>query len=282
MPKEKMSHDQARQLVCCVCTNLRGSKAIRAVSDAEEKVVRDKVYSGYDSSSDYFPSGICKACIFFIKKLMNETEAGITVNLVLPEDYNCQLPRATRTTSVPTCNCRWCDLGRMNGPKFKQWQMEVKGRQDKNKIERLCATCFVGIQRNSKHTCCPSKVEAVQNLVATLSGNLKWSLALEILQEETSHSGDHSVSLTPARGGHNVVVTLGLSPSPPPLEPLSHEEVIVMATNAHLTGAQTTSIMVDIRNKYGKKVVESHLKPIIALNNTRLAQFFKNKGLPLL
>ena len=51
MPKEKMSHDQARQLVCCVCTNLRGSKAIRAVSDAEEKVVRDKVYFGYDSSS---------------------------------------------------------------------------------------------------------------------------------------------------------------------------------------------------------------------------------------
>ena len=165
----------------------------------------------------------------------------------------------------------------MNGPKFKQWQMEVKGRQDKNKIERLCATCFVGVQKNSKHTCCPSKVEAVQNLVATLSGNLKRSLALEILQEETSHSGDHSVSLTPARSGHNVAVTLGLSPSPLPLEPLSHEEVIVMATNAHLTGAQTTSIMEDMRNKYGKKVVESHLKPAIAIHNARLARLFKTE-----
>ena len=138
MPKKKMFHEEARQLVCCVCTNLRGNKAIRVVSDAEEKVVRDKVYTGYDSSSDYFPSGICKACIFDVKKLMNETEAGSTVNLVLPEDYNCQLPRATRTTSVLTCNYRWCDLGRMNGPKFKQWQMEVKGRQEKNNIETMC------------------------------------------------------------------------------------------------------------------------------------------------
>ena len=132
----------------------------------------------------------------------------------------------------------------------------------------------VGVLANSSHTCHPSKVEAVRNLVATLPDHLKEQVALEILREEVGESGDRRLSLTPASGGRRVSVTLGAD-SPLPMEVLSHEEVITMATNAHLTGSQTSSVMADMRAKFGRSIVESHLKPAITLHNDRLAKFFR-------
>ena len=71
-------------------------------------------------------------------------------------------------------------------------------------------------------------------------------------------------------------VYLGKLPTPPaPMEPMSHEEAIAMATNTHLTGEQTTSIMADFRSKYGQKVVDAYLKPAISLHNCKFSQFFK-------
>ena len=274
MPKEIMSHDQAREKVCSVCTNQRGTKAHRRINQKEEVVVRSNILPDYDSSKEHFPAGVCKRCIFDLQELSCGGEEATKVKLVLPEDYSCELPRATRATANLTCTCRWCKLARMNGPQFALWKKQVAGRRGSGEVERLCSSCFMGVLANSSHTCHPSKVEAVRNLVATLPDHLKEQVALEILREEVGESGDRRLSLTPASGGRRVSVTLGAD-SPLPMEVLSHEEVIRMATNAHLTGTQTTSIMADMRNKYGKKVVGTYLKPALALHNSRLARFFR-------
>ena len=276
MSHDIMSHDQARGKVCCVCLNRRGSKACRGVTEEEEEVVRANILSDFNSSSEHFPSGVCKGCIFDLRKLRCGGEVAAKVKLQLPKDYNCYLPRSTRATANITCTCRWCQLGRMYGLELRRWKKEVSGKPGRGAVERLCPTCFVGVLENKSHTCCPTKVEAVRNLVATLPHHLKEQVALEILREEVGESGDRRLSLTPARGGRRVSVTLGID-SPLPMEVLSHEEVIVMATNAHLTGTQTVSVMADIRNKFGRKVVESHLKPALTLHNNKLAGFFKTE-----
>lgn len=114
MPKDRMSHDQARQKVCCVCTNLRGKKALRGVTAAEEQLVREHVLPGFDRRIEFFPSGVCKGCMFDLAKLERGWEEGAKVQLVLPEDYTCELPRSTRATATIPCSCRWCHRGRMN------------------------------------------------------------------------------------------------------------------------------------------------------------------------
>ena len=271
-----MSHDEARGLVCCICTNLHGQKAARLVTKDEETVVKKEILPFYSQENTVFPSGICKRCIFYVKTLRKGGEAAQRVKLLLPEDYLCEVPRTTRKNVLVTCSCRWCVLARLNGLDFRHWQSKLKKKGQETNIQRICEQCFQGLGNVSSHSCSPTQVEIVRNLMSCLPDALKTGLALEVLQEKAGVSGEHQLTLPPAGGGHPVTVHIDkLSPPPAPMQPMSHEEVIVMATNAHLTGEQTTSIMADIRCKYGQKVVDAFLKPAIALHNQEFAQFFK-------
>ena len=44
------------------------------------------------------------------------------VSLKLPDDYICEMPIKTRNKKAEKCSCRWCELARLNGLKFKRWQ----------------------------------------------------------------------------------------------------------------------------------------------------------------
>lgn len=117
------THDEAREKVCAVCINLWGTKAVRRVSEVEERLIQQHVLEGYTPINMFFPSGICVRCIH----LLHQVKEGREVELKLPASYDCELPRHTRASEGEVCTCRWCDLARLNGPAFFLWQRKVKG-----------------------------------------------------------------------------------------------------------------------------------------------------------
>ena len=82
-----MNHEEAREEVCAICTNKHGSKALRKVNQKEEEFISREIIQGYSQSNVFFPSGICKRCIFD----MSQKEKGKPITLLLPQSYDCGL-----------------------------------------------------------------------------------------------------------------------------------------------------------------------------------------------
>ena len=267
------SHEEGRNLVCAVCTNLWGKKAVRTVSEKEERLIQQNVMGSYTSSNTFFPSGICFKCIYLLQKV----EKGEEVELKLPDNYFCQLDRQTRS-SDHACQCRWCELARLSGSAFLSWQRKVKGKEAKE-VVRLCQDCYAGIYRGSKHTCSASTLEAVKNLTKNLPVNVQDKLALEILRqrqaEKSSSDDSQAVFLPPARGGLPVPVLIGQKPaSVPPQPKFSHQELLTMASSAHLTGKQINTVAADLRTKLGRDIVEAGFEDAMVEHNNMYADYF--------
>ena len=98
-----MGHDEARERVCAVCTNLWGYKAVRKVSLKEEELIQQTVLESYSSANTFFPSGMCRQCMHDLHKI----DRGEDVQLKLPENYLCDIERQTRSSHVLVCSCRW-------------------------------------------------------------------------------------------------------------------------------------------------------------------------------
>ena len=102
------SHKENLKLVFAVCTNLRGKKATRGVSDSEEQDKKKFVFSAFQKGSIYFPQGLCETCHGHLRKLKNVKTEDQGPKLLLPDNYHLDLPHATRSQSQSYCSCRWC------------------------------------------------------------------------------------------------------------------------------------------------------------------------------
>ena len=81
-----MSHEEARQNVCAICTNNHGTKAHRKVNPNEVEFISREIIQGYSETNLFLPSGICKRCIFDV----NQKEKGnqlisFSLNLMIVE-----------------------------------------------------------------------------------------------------------------------------------------------------------------------------------------------------
>ena len=269
-----MTHEEARMKVCAVCTNLWGYKAARKVTPEEEKLIQQDVLEVYTSCNMFFPSGICVRCIHLLTLVKRGDR---DVELKLPEDYICQPARETRSSDGEVCSCRWCKLARMSGLKLRQWQNKVKGKE-MIKVKRLCQQCYVGILEGSSHKCSASTLEAVINLTKSLPRNLQDKLALEILkqrQAEVAPAQDdcQEILLPQARGGYPVPVLLAKDICAPQPK-FSHQELLTMASSAHLTGKQINTVAADLRAKLGQKAVEAGFDTAMVEHNNQYAEYF--------
>ena len=270
-----LTHDQARAKVCAVCTNQWGYKAARKVKGNEEKVIQEKILAVYDSSNMFFPSGICIQCIHHLAKM----ERGDEVELKLPEDYTCQMDRQTRSLANGVCSCRWCGLARLCGPAFLQWQRRMKGKESK-KVQRLCQNCFLGISEGSRHTCSASTLDMVRNLTTSLPKNVQEKLALEILKQKQAGNAPtddcQAVLLPPVQGGLPVPVLVGhKAPDAPPKPKFTHQDLLTMASSAHLTGKQITTVAADLKVKMGRNIVEAGFDAALVNHNNMYSEYFK-------
>ena len=268
-----VGHEDCRVLVCGLCMNSHGNKAKRSVSTEEELMIRTLV-PGYCSTSSYFPSGICVRCIFLLK----EKRSGKEVQFLLPEDYHVNPPRNLRSRQGEKCVCNFCYLGRLAGPAFRLWQRKTKGLV-KPKVVRLCPMCYIGILEGKTHTCSTSTLEAVENLSMSLSNEVKAKLAHSYLVSQAT--GSQPVPLVPAAGGCRLPVVLGKQPAAPPVQ-LTHQEVITIGYQNHLSSQQTENIFADLRTKYGRKFVSPGLATASSKHNCMYEEFFRAEEVTLL
>ena len=266
--KPAMSHESALALVCSVCTNLRGSKAVRQVNQVEEKLIQQHVFPLYQMGNQWFPQGLCKGCIFDLQCLSR----GENKKLTLPSDYSCDIPRNLRSVSGP-CSCRWCSLARLSGPAFTTWKRNLI-KEHRPPITYLCTKCGQGVPAAQvSHTCSVSDLDRVQGMLESIPPEIKGRLALALLREiGMEGAGDRNLVLPQVHGGLPTQVHIGALSSGPGV--LTTSEAQAMATNAHLTGAQLKSVAADLRAKFGKKLIEARLSEAIPKQNSRFAPFF--------
>ena len=281
-----LTHEECLRLVSEVCTNLRGSKAKRGVSEREVDLIRKHVFPGYQKGSIWFPQGLCTSCSADLHVLDNQGEGGDEdkennvkkrkVNLTLPQDYICDLPIQTRSKTVTTCSCRWCILARLAGMNFRKWKDGLRKKITGNPcITYICKECGKGVGSTvKKHTCHASDLDRVRALVESIPASVKAKLTLALIRDQQETACSSSFSLPQPQGGKKVQVTVGPQPVQPKLKPLSLKEVQVMAGKAHLTGEQQKSVMGDLRAKFGKNVVEPGMKVALPIHNKKFARFF--------
>ena len=274
MPTFAASHSQALLKVCAVCTNLRGEKASKEVSVAQEELIRKHVFAGFLKGYEWFPQGVCTKCAYDLKVL----ESGRERHLTLPLDYSCTLPRTMRSFPPGPCMCRWCKLARLQGQAFLAWQRSLK--EEETEVEYLCTKCGRGVVGGrSRHTCSASDRERVEGMVANLPEDIKGKLALALLrevQEEQGGAGDWAVGLPQPHGGVPTPVYIGskAAASSSASQAFSHTELQALASKAHLTGTQTKSVVADMRIKLGQSAVEPGLAEEIIRTNKRFQDFF--------
>ena len=154
MPNKPLTHDECLGRVCAVCTNLRGLKLTRKVSEEEEKAIQE-FNPLFKRGSRYFPQGLCNTCHVFLKRGRGEEEEGKSslhnIEPILPENYHCFLPHETRNAPQVPCTCRWCKIGRLNGNKLKSWLSAAKkSREDQPAIHTICSKCGRGLMLGQK------------------------------------------------------------------------------------------------------------------------------------
>ena len=283
MSQNGMSHEDCLKKVCAICTNLNGKKVHRGVSETEEKLIQKLVFPSYRRGSLYFPQGLCDICQRKLLRMEKAGEAEARQQFILPENYHCSLPHETRSQSKENCMCRWCKLARMNGLELRRWQKEVKERRHgEEKIGVMCPKCGKGLPISQiSHHCSSSDLAAVAKMLESIPEAIKPKLAHSLLKELQEEPGG-SLSLPPATGGRVVQVQMGHQTSTPKMSSLTHKEVTQMASRNHLTGEQQSSIMADLRCKWGRKIVEPGLQEVMPKHNAQFSPYFTEEQKPFL
>ena len=126
-------------------------------------------------------------------------------------------------------------MAKLSGPAFLLWQKSKKGK-GKQPLRRLCTQCFIGVEIGKSHTCSASTLVAVENLVESLPEDVRAKLAHQYLASKMESAGDSQpIFLPPAGGEHPVPILFSKKDIPAAgLDPLTHEEVIAMRTEAQV------------------------------------------------
>ena len=280
MPHTAKTHEECLELVCAVCTNLRGNKASRPVKKSEVILIKKHVYEDYQKESIWCPRGICTQCATALNSLEKqekiEENKRKKISLTLAEDYLCEIPIQTRKRASSICDCRWCKLARMNGLEFRKWQQGIK-KSTPQLITYICCGCGKGVPATVKsHTCNVSDKERVKSFLESIPENIKGKLTVALLrdQQQLGEPSGSSITLPQPQGGKPVEVTIGHHSDPPTVEQMSAKEAQVMAAKAHLTGEQQESILADLRSKFGREILEPGIQKVIPVENRKYAHLF--------
>ena len=269
-----LTHREAVLKVCAVCTNLHGEKAVRPVSETEELLIQQHVFSSYKRNYDWFPNGLCKRCIADLKAL---SKNKLKRDLLLPANYSCELPRVLRSAPAGPCQCRWCQLARLSGPAFLLWKASLK-KKEQPRISYLCTKCGRGFPAGQvSHVCAASDLEIVRGMTAALPAELKGKLALSLLREVAADQGageGDQILLPQVHGGLPTPVKLSSSSCLTTIPQLNATEVQAMASSAHLTAGQTRSVLSDLGSKFGRKAIEPEVKTTLVDLNRSFIPYF--------
>ena len=286
-PTPPLTHEQCRLKVCAVCYCKSGQKATKVVTETQETLIQKLVFSGYSRKDTKFPSGLCLTCLFSLldhkkgQSLQNKKSEPRLLLLPDPDTYETELKRVTRSSSDSACQCRICDVGRMNGVKWKHFVATCKKSATPTstiaQYDRLCKDCLAPIYRGSNHSLmmCRSKRQSLENISQAVSNsNSSMDLvASQFLRSEMTESGSDSVLVRSATGGAPLQVSVGKS-AEAPLPSISLEQARVMQVEANLSDRQVGKVFKNLRLQLGRKIVEPGLRDNLVKEKCKFDSFF--------
>ena len=290
MPYTPLSHSQMRLKVCAVCYCRSGLKASKTVTPVKEKLIQQFVYSDYNKEDERFPCGLCLTCYFSL----NDQTKGYQTNrqdkvgeprkvMILDSDsYEAELKRVTRSSSG-LCECRICEVGRLNGGQWMHFVAEMRKTQSSDnsessnvKYDRLCKDCFAPIYKGNNHTKarCNSKTMTRENVIdAVENSNTSVDLvASDHIKNRAVESGD-SFKLRSHLGGPPITITLG-KPAVNNQQIITHEQAKIIQVEAKLSDSQIKKISKNLRLQLGRKVIEPKLREALVENKRKFDQYF--------
>ena len=270
-------HARSRERVCSICWNRSLQKVdavVKAGSKLEGGLINfvDEHYSALDPKQ---PSGLCISCKLRLLDWINEK--GNPRNLQITTGI--ELGSLLEEGKSGKCPCYICWLASLFGPKLMKARAAFK--QEKQAVVdgkisdlRRCNSCFGPVMRgdHEKHMC-GGKIKLFQNLTEALPESTRLQFALYTLRTKQGGSGDSSFEVQSIEGGQPSTITLGKK-KPPSSSQLTHTDVQTLATDAHLSGVQTLSVISNLRAVLGRPLVEPGLHTQLPVFNGRLSQFF--------
>ena len=198
-----------------------------------------------------------------------------------PDLYEVIVRRLTRSQDGK-CDCKICDIGRLNGPYWNKFVSEMKKERSKStevgipKYGRLCKKCFFPIYRGSDHTesMCKSKRQVVKNLeeAVSLSNTSADIMTSNHLKGLVSENGSRELRIPSSTGGKPLNIQIGVQSSS--LKALSHQQLKLMQKEANLSDNQIHKITKNLRLHLGRTVIEPRLKDSMTLSKRIFDSFF--------
>ena len=166
--KNARTHDQARKVVCCVCSRKvtqtkNRSGTIQAISEKFENLVRKFVFKDYSIQNEMYPTALCITCRLALTA-MNKDEDNPKRKLPPLLDYKNFRPPTpnTRSSGDQPCKCTVCTISRMDcceyTPYAKKHSNPVGGikKTPASPVKRtihFCSRCLSVIGKGMSHTC---------------------------------------------------------------------------------------------------------------------------------
>ena len=154
------THESCRFKVCILCYR----KGTRLLSEKDVTLVKEYVIDGYSLENDNLPAALCTTCQILLSKKGN----GKDVKLSVVDDYDPKRPINLR--SATKCDCKICKVARSDFNDSRKMKKK-RGRpttnsteEQKQRVLKICATCFRIVYPGCTHDCTSSRKARVENL----------------------------------------------------------------------------------------------------------------------
>ena len=125
MSSKEECHERSRGKVCGAC--LRKPKHYQKISTQVLILIQKHCFTDYNLQDISLPLIICKSCV----KSLTVIDGGATNRKVPSVDYEGLVkPKAitTRATVSEKCYCSICEIARMNGPEYLQYERRMRDK----------------------------------------------------------------------------------------------------------------------------------------------------------
>ena len=150
MSKKKKNHSDFMKIICGVCTRKFPTSDLRSISDDHLEKIKNHVYEDYDLS--VMPHKFCKSCQKSINEIaVNGDKAGYKKPNVDYKSLRLPATMSTRQQDQGTCNCSYCDIGRLNGKEYLDHCENVRKGPGRSPVEensnppvetqKICSFC---------------------------------------------------------------------------------------------------------------------------------------------
>ena len=289
-----LSHEDCMALVCGVCTRkAKNNTRSRHKKRGQMKPITDKIlgwirkhhHQNYIIGVYDCPGVICWSCSELLKATAEREVKWNKPNV----DYSqMKVPRATGDI----CQCRWCQIGRMNGAQYLQHCKSVVNQRGRPRVQEppstdtvpICNFCNGVKAAGVPHVC--NKTERNNNLVNLVREASPESQGRVVSQLLNGLCRDKNISQKTGQivlpsGSNEKIINLG---APKPKPQWSINDMIEFGNDRNFSNRDLLAHARALRVKGGRDAVEPGLAEALTSMGDQLRDFFtwENETIPRL